>query len=56
MKGVICFLFLLLMYLIISLLFHPIGYQKAMLEAYDRGYAVECLGVTGYHWECEEVE
>ena len=22
-------------------------------EAYDRGYMVECLGVEGYHWDCE---
>ena len=23
-------------------------------EAFKRGYMVECLGKTGYHWECED--
>lgn len=31
-----------------------IGEDATMAQAYNRGYAVECLGVTGYHWECEE--
>lgn len=26
--------------------------QAIMEEAYTRGYAVECRGVEGYHWEC----
>lgn len=29
------------------------GESKAMEEAFKRGYAVECLGEIGYHWECE---
>ena len=24
-----------------------------MREAFDRGYAVQCVGKTGYYWECE---
>ena len=28
--------------------------DSVMLEAYERGYAVECLGKTGYYWECDE--
>lgn len=24
-----------------------------MKQAFERGYAVQCLGQTGYHWECE---
>lgn len=24
-----------------------------MKEAYDRGYAVECVGKEGYYWECD---
>lgn len=27
--------------------------QDIMKQAYDRGYAVECLGETGYYWGCE---
>ena len=23
-------------------------------EAFDRGYMVECLGVYGYYWECDD--
>ena len=23
-------------------------------QAFERGYMVECLGKTGYYWECEE--
>ena len=23
-------------------------------EAFKRGYMIECLGKTGYYWECEE--
>lgn len=25
-----------------------------MKEAYELGYAVECIGERGYHWKCEE--
>ena len=28
--------------------------KPIMREAYERGHAVQCLGQTGYHWECEE--
>jgi hypothetical protein len=24
-----------------------------MKRAFDRGYAVQCVGKTGYYWECE---
>jgi hypothetical protein len=27
---------------------------EIMQEAFDRGYAVECIGKDGYHWDCEE--
>ena len=23
-------------------------------QAYDRGYMVECIGKSGYYWECEK--
>ena len=23
-------------------------------QAFDRGYMVECVGKTGYYWECEK--
>jgi len=26
------------------------SYKK---EAFDRGFMVECLGKSGYYWECE---
>jgi hypothetical protein len=28
--------------------------DSAMIQAYERGYAVECLGKTGYYWECDK--
>lgn len=31
-----------------------LGTKEVMREAYERGYAYECAGVTGYHWECGE--
>lgn len=29
------------------------GRKDVMKEAFNRGYAVQCLGKTGYYWECE---
>lgn len=29
------------------------GYEKAMTEAFERGIATECVGVSGYYWECK---
>ena len=23
-------------------------------DAFDRGYMVECVGKTGYYWECDD--
>lgn len=31
-----------------------IMHQRTMQQAYDRGYAVQCVGKTGYYWECEK--
>lgn len=28
--------------------------EAVMQEAFDRGYAVQCIGKEGYYWECEE--
>ena len=28
--------------------------KQKMKEAFDRGYAVECLGKEGYYWKCEQ--
>lgn len=28
--------------------------KQKMKEAFDRGYAVQCIGKEGYYWECEE--
>lgn len=34
------------------------GYDEAteekMKEAFERGYAVQCVGKEGYYWECDE--
>lgn len=32
----------------------PVLQYEIMMQAYERGHAVECLGKTGYYWECEE--
>jgi hypothetical protein len=29
-------------------------YNEVMQAAFDRGYAVQCLGREGYYWECEK--
>jgi len=29
------------------------GRLTVMEDAFDRGYAVQCVGERGYHWECE---
>jgi hypothetical protein len=29
------------------------GERLAMVDAFNRGLAVQCPGVTGHHWECE---
>lgn len=26
--------------------------EAVMQEAFDRGYAVQCIGKEGYYWEC----
>lgn len=28
--------------------------KRKMKEAFDRGYAVQCIGKESYYWECEE--
>lgn len=30
------------------------GAEATMQQAFERGYAVQCIGKTGYHWECGE--
>lgn len=30
------------------------GENATMQQAFERGYAVQCIGKTGYHWECGE--
>jgi hypothetical protein len=39
-----------LIYLIFSLT-SLVNYKQ---EAFDRGFMVECLGKSGYYWECDE--
>lgn len=31
-----------------------IGTRNVEWVAFERGYMVECIGKTGYYWECEE--
>lgn len=33
---------------------HDNGAEATMQQAFERGYAVQCVGKTGYHWECGE--
>lgn len=30
------------------------GRRAVMIEAFERGYAVQCVGMSGYYWECSE--
>ena len=56
------FLGSLLAFVLTSLLFVVLSFglvipnakNNVMREAYERGHAVQCLGITGYYWECEE--
>lgn len=27
--------------------------HRMMVEAFNKGYAVQCVGKSGYYWECE---
>lgn len=29
------------------------GMKDVMYQAYERGFAVQCVGKEGYYWECE---
>lgn len=44
--------------LLIAMFFVGAGFasNKIMTEAFERGYAVECLGKQGYYWECESID
>lgn len=37
-----------------SLLTEWYGRRAVMIEAFERGYAVQCVGMSGYYWECPE--
>ena len=30
------------------------GFKSTMEEALERGFAVECMGERGAHWECSD--
>lgn len=30
------------------------GQTDTMKEAFERGYAVQCVGKSAYYWECEK--
>ena len=30
------------------------GVEHTMKEAFERGYATQCVGIEGYHWECPD--
>lgn len=42
---------------VVAMLFFVFGVETGkhnlLREAYERGHAVQCLGKTGYFWECE---
>lgn len=29
------------------------GYREALKDAYHKGHAVQCVGKSGYHWDCD---
>ena len=31
-----------------------VGYRDMKDQVIERGHMVQCLGKSGYHWECEE--
>ena len=41
--------------LVIGHLFgHVDATEEKLKQAFDRGYAVQCIGKEGYYWECAE--
>jgi len=40
--------------LVISVIWYNQGMNDIKKEAFDRGYMVECVGKSGYYWDCEE--
>lgn len=32
---------------------YSVGKEKILQEAHERGYAVQCPGKVGHHWECD---
>lgn len=30
------------------------GINDTMAQAFERGFAVQCLGKDGYYWECDK--
>ena len=39
--------------MVIGLLIGLTDVSKHKQEAFDRGFMVQCIGKTGYYWECE---
>lgn len=54
MKSFMVFVSLLILCVFIAFCGAGLGYILAMEEAFNRGYAMECLGKNGYYWTCEE--
>ena len=40
--------------LLIVVIFLGVSLDGYKQEAFDRGFMVECLGKSGYYWECDE--
>jgi len=53
-EDVLPFLVVLLTITLIGSLFVLVyTIQNYKQEAFDRGFMVQCIGKTGYYWECE---
>lgn len=53
-QNVSIFTSLLITSLIVYIVAEVSTTQMLMKEAFDRGYAVQCIGKKGYYWDCEE--
>lgn len=53
-SGIVAIVLALLVSVGIPTLAYVGGRYNTMQQAFDRGYAVQCVGKVGYYWECEK--
>lgn len=52
-KGLVFAIFVWVSFALMFALGESLATNDMTQEAIDRGYMVQCVGKTGWHWECE---